>query len=292
MKEHLYPSQKNQHMLDVHTNVLSSPTGSVWVVDTLNDSRIFDGRLTYDKGAAIIHTFRYIINNDTLFFNALKSFQNAFADSVASGADFQQHIEQFTGVEFTNEFNQWYYGAGYPIYKVEWNTSSSNLILRLSQTNSSGINGVTFTNPVDISFSRIGLPDTLVRFNVSNSSDQFFIPSLKNVSGVIAVDPQNWIINTVSSISKNTSLTDATAVEAIQQQHHIMIYPTPFMGELIIQNPEQHQGTIELFDLNGSLVSSSSLDATSIDVSYLKAGTYLARISSSAGTFNQQLIKY
>jgi aminopeptidase N len=55
MLENLYPAEKNQHMLDVHNNVMSQPDGSVWCLDSLNEGRIFSGRLTYDKGAGIIH---------------------------------------------------------------------------------------------------------------------------------------------------------------------------------------------------------------------------------------------
>ena len=292
MKEYLFPSQKAQHMMDVHSNVLSNPAGSVWVADTLNDGRIFSGRLTYDKGAGIIHTIRYIINNDSLFFNGLKSFQTKFADSVASGIDFQKHLEEYTGVEFSNEFNQWYFGEGFPIYKVEWNTTPSNLIVRLSQTNASGSSGVTFTNPVDISFSRAGLPDTTIRFNVGSASEQFFIPALKQATGVVAVDPNNWIINTVSSIGKNTNLTDAASVEAVQPEHDIKVYPTPFMDVLIVQHPEELVSNLEVFDLNGNLVLCSSAKETMLNVSHLKAGSYVVRFSDARGTVNQHLIKY
>src|SRR5690606_33758647 len=62
MLENLYPNETTSHMLDIHNNVKSNPNGSVWVQDSLNESRIFSGRLTYDKGAAIVHTFRFIMN--------------------------------------------------------------------------------------------------------------------------------------------------------------------------------------------------------------------------------------
>jgi aminopeptidase N len=53
-----------------------------------NVERIFDARLTYYKGALMLHMIRYQVNNDDLFFQSFKNFQAAFADSVATGIDF------------------------------------------------------------------------------------------------------------------------------------------------------------------------------------------------------------
>ncbi|NBO61450.1 MAG: hypothetical protein EBU82_10820, partial [Flavobacteriia bacterium] len=74
MLENLYPGQEVQNMQSVHNNVMSQPGGSVWVLDSLNEARIFSGRLTYDKGAAIVHTMRYMLNDDQLFYATLKNF--------------------------------------------------------------------------------------------------------------------------------------------------------------------------------------------------------------------------
>jgi aminopeptidase N len=92
MLENLYPAEKTQHMLDVHQNVKTQTGGSVWVLDSLNESRIFSGRLTYDKGAAIVHTIRFLINNDSLFFEGLRAFQVTFKDSTATGVDFKDFM--------------------------------------------------------------------------------------------------------------------------------------------------------------------------------------------------------
>ena len=78
MLENLYPNETTGHMNDVHNNVMSQNGGSVWCLDSLNEGRIFSGRLTYDKGAAIVHTFRFLMNDDVAFFQALKNIQTDF----------------------------------------------------------------------------------------------------------------------------------------------------------------------------------------------------------------------
>ncbi len=51
----------------VFNRVSGSPGGSVYVDDTTNVYRVFDSRLTYDKGAAVAHMLRYIAPGDAAF---------------------------------------------------------------------------------------------------------------------------------------------------------------------------------------------------------------------------------
>ena len=110
MLEHLYPTQSAQNMLNVHNSVMSQSGGSVWVLDSLNEARIFDSRLTYDKGSAIIHTMRFVVNNDSTFFNALKQYQIQYKDSVAKGLDVKTSLESASGLNLNNLFQEWYFG--------------------------------------------------------------------------------------------------------------------------------------------------------------------------------------
>lgn len=65
----LTQTEADQWMNTNHTDIMSLPNGSIYVPFTsiYDEQRIFDYRLTYQKGAAIIHTMRYIINNDMIF---------------------------------------------------------------------------------------------------------------------------------------------------------------------------------------------------------------------------------
>ncbi len=59
-------------MISTQNNVMSQSGGSVYVPPSEatpdNIWRIFSGRLSYDKGAAIIHVLRHELNDDDLFF--------------------------------------------------------------------------------------------------------------------------------------------------------------------------------------------------------------------------------
>src|SRR6202008_424072 len=117
--EHFDPTNAAANMLQAHNNVMSQLGGSVYNPDTTNVNRIFSSRLSYDKGCAIIHSLRFVINNDTLFFNGLKNFQAQYHHSTASIDDFKISMENFTGMNFGQFFTQWIYGEGYPTFNVK-----------------------------------------------------------------------------------------------------------------------------------------------------------------------------
>ena len=58
-------------------------------------------KATYDKGAAIVHSMRYMIMDDPMFFQILKDFQIEYADGTAYGVDFKNALETASGQDFT-----------------------------------------------------------------------------------------------------------------------------------------------------------------------------------------------
>jgi aminopeptidase N len=150
MWEYFYPGDELTDMQSRHDDVMSEAGGSVWVLDSLDAGAIFSGRLVYNKGAAIIHTMRFLINDDAMFFDILQTYQQTLADSTAHAADLKAIMESISGIDFTNYFNEWYYGQGYPTYSIEWNQINSSVYLQLDQITS--MPGVTpfFTNDLEV----------------------------------------------------------------------------------------------------------------------------------------------
>src|SRR5204862_1737289 len=60
--EYLDPANFQTNLNNAHNSVMGQLGGSVHFtgVDTMNNPRIFDSRLTYDKGGAIIHSLRFV----------------------------------------------------------------------------------------------------------------------------------------------------------------------------------------------------------------------------------------
>ncbi|MGZ5245176.1 MAG: M1 family metallopeptidase, partial [Bacteroidia bacterium] len=108
--EKLWPADAPIMMQNYHTYAMSRFGGSVYVTDTLVFANLYEGRLVYRKGAAIIHTLRFLVNNDAKFFAALQSYQAKFGGKNVTLADFKNHMETETSLNLDNYFRQWYYG--------------------------------------------------------------------------------------------------------------------------------------------------------------------------------------
>jgi aminopeptidase N len=272
MKEALYPAETTQHLIDIHDNIMSQPNGAVWVLDSLNESRIFDGRLTYDKGAAIVHTFRFMVNNDATFFNALKNYQTNFKDSVAVGTDVQAELEAASGLDFTEAFDQWYFGEGYPTYSTRWNVVGTDLLLEITHSTSASSITPTFTNPLEIKFARSGLADTTIRFDITSNLNQFLVPAIGTVTNISAIDPSNWIINKVGT--NNHDINFLVGLDEQIGASNIVLYPNPSNTLISIQSDQNCELTI--FSTEGKNIANHLVDGNlTVDVSAYRNGNYL-----------------
>ncbi len=266
----------DQEMLNEHNDIMSSPDGSIYVpvAQVFDENRIFDYRLTYEKGAAIIHTMRFVLNNDTLFYNVLKNFQQTYGDSVATGDDFRNMISNMSGIDFTDFFNQWYYGEGFPTYNVSWNQQGNNLNFVLNQQGSMPLITPFFKVPLEIRFSWAG-GDTIIRFD-QTVNDQAFSAVIPHTVQSLEIDPNNWIINNVGSVVTNIPITGTS----VQWQ----IGPNPANTYLNIEAPGMDLKTTDLVisDITGKSVRSITMasGAETIDISDLPAGIYYIKESS------------
>ncbi|MDB5281537.1 MAG: hypothetical protein JWO06_612, partial [Bacteroidota bacterium] len=98
------------------TSVLSNPSASGYApADTQSVLGVFgNAAVYYDKNAMTINSLRFEVNNDSLFFLGLRNYQAQFHASTAYGSDLKTVMENTTGLNLTDFFNQWYYGFGFP----------------------------------------------------------------------------------------------------------------------------------------------------------------------------------
>lgn len=138
--------------------VTSQPGGSVFVYDTTEVSRIFDGRLTYYKGAWLLHMLRHQLG-DTAFFNGILHYitDPALVYGFVHTDDLIAHLEAAADTSLTTFFNEWFYGEGYPQYRIMWNDDADGHVrIALSQESSM---------PSSVSFFHMDVPVRLKRGN-------------------------------------------------------------------------------------------------------------------------------
>lgn len=287
MLENLYPGQEIQNMQSVHNNVMSQPGGSVWVLDSLNESRIFSGRLTYDKGAAIIHTMRYMVNNDNLFLSILQNFLSDKAFGTAFGVDVRDAFTAASGIDFTAFFDEWYFGEGFPTYSVQWKQVGNDALVQISHTSSMPNVTPTFTNPIDLKFVRPGNADTTIRFNITGNSNLFQINGIGTINNSITIDPNNWVLNQNGSVTMNQVLN----LEAINEPIGMSLFPNPVQDQLTLLNVPQNS-SYRLYDMFGRMkLSGKTIQGETLSVSALSPGTYLLVLDSPEVNYRKTFVK-
>ncbi|MDR1895721.1 MAG: M1 family metallopeptidase [Prevotellaceae bacterium] len=183
-------------MKDAHSTVTlfraQNETSSVFVPKHLlnDDWRIFDMTLSYKKGAILVHHIRYMINDDKKFFGLLRGFLTKYGFSTASVADFKKFAEEYTGIDFTLFFNQWYYGAGYPVFDILYRKNRKNIEFLIEHK---GIINSTplFISDIDIKLVKSDSTDTIIRVPIRTNCD-FFSFKVSDVVDVI-IDPGYYI---------------------------------------------------------------------------------------------------
>lgn len=292
MLENLYPGDELQDMLDRHDNIMSEPDGSVWVLDSLSDGSIFSGRLVYDKGAALVHTLRFLINDDQVFYDAMKAYQTQYADSVASGIELIEVFENESGQDLSNFLEEWYFGEGYPTYSVRWNTVGSDLLLEINQTTSMPAVTPFFTNDLELRFDRSGVADTTIRFEITGTQNQFIISNASSYVNILKIDPDNWICNKTNGIVKDLNFT--AGIEDNPNKPRISVFPNPSNGPITIEMGTSGDYSLVLMDSKGSVITSREFNSwTVLDLKNEAQGTYILQVvSKDSGEKFTELIKH
>lgn len=198
----LFPTTNpSTYMGNIHTSVMSQPGGSVFVPNAslFDEGRIFSGRLSYDKGSAIIHNLRFEVQDDNLFFQSLKNYQQQYADSVATADDLKAVVEATSGKNLTDFFNQWYYGEGYPTFNMVFTMQGTDsIILQVNQTVSMPAITPFFKGLYEFKITS-AQGDTTVKAYISYDGQQVKFKYNKVPTGIV-VDPNDWVINKVGTI--------------------------------------------------------------------------------------------
>jgi len=267
-------SKANYWMYIAHNVVKEYPDGSVYIPDSLasNEDVIFDYRLQYKKGASILHTLRYEIDDYSLFFEVLRTYLSTYAFSVASSEDFKQIAEQVTGMNFTDFFNQWYYGEGYPIFYITWNQNNDTVTIISDQSTSTSITPL-FKTHFDLKLN-YATGDTIIRLFQDTNFEIYKIHIPYTITSIY-FDPNFWLIN-VHDITLNTE-------NKLNNPFSFQIYPNPAKNNIsIISNGEINlqNCSFEIYDVKGQLIKSQRLTEsnTTVDVFNLIKGVYIIKI--------------
>jgi hypothetical protein len=200
--EHKYPDNTRTRRMNEINQITALPGGSVKVDDVNNVSRIFNNRLSYNKGSHLLYMLRWILG-DQIFFNAVRNYIDdpALAFQFAKTAQLKAHLEAASGKNLTYFFDQWYVGQGYPSYALEWSQTGSTVQFKLGQTTSHSSVGF-FQLPVPVLFRNATSGQEKLVIANHTANGQLFTENLGFVAEIAVIDPDYWLITRNNTVTR------------------------------------------------------------------------------------------
>ncbi|MCK5782512.1 MAG: T9SS type A sorting domain-containing protein [Flavobacteriales bacterium] len=277
----------------LHRNIntiTSKDDGSVFVNDTTSVSRIFSGRLSYSKGAMVLHMLRWKIGDEN-FFKATKNYlkDENLAFSYAKTDDLKEHMEKVYGSNLDKFFEQWIYGEGHPSYDIQWNQIEGDrldLFIKQSQSHKSV---EFFEMPIELLLEGTDGEKKYITINVEENDFKVSQELSFKVSS-IQFDPNRWLITKDNSVSFNPNLSeDDNFIE------NYLIYFNK-NNNIEIETNQEHFSRLQftLFNSSGKVLSKRSVNGKNsylIKASDLAKGIYYLNIKSNTASNTKTLVK-
>ena len=256
--EYLYPANHNAFLQNALTNIVSDPGGSVYVYDTTVTSRIFNSRLSYNKGMYVLRMLRWVLG-DSSFFKGVRNYLNdpKLKFGFARTPDLQRHLELESGKNLQSFFQKWVYQQGYPNYHAEWWQNTNNWIeVKLNQATSHP--SVTFFEmPVKIVLQGGG--QSLTKIVDHRFSGQKFSFSAGFPVESIQIDPEIWILAKTKTSTK-------VAASTTPNELSVSPNPAPRDVQISLKNPTDKKLTIRFFNMAGQLVHQKEVETPGNDM--------------------------
>jgi len=221
---------KNWRVSSINS-ITSQTDGAVYLSDqdTTSVRRIFNGRLSYRKGAMVLHMLRKKIG-DAHFFQSLKNYlaDPNLAYGYAKTPDLIAHLEAESGESLAEFFKDWIYSQGYPSYTVTWHQPQANelkLIINQKQSH----NSVSFFEAL-VPIRVYGAGGEVVDFTLNHTTNGEALTKTINFKVTqVEFDPDSHLI------SKNNIV--SLGIQNLVLHNKIILYPNPASAEVYIQKP-------------------------------------------------------
>jgi aminopeptidase N len=276
-------TQFQSYLLSEMNYITQSAGGSVYVSNANlgNTNAIFSGRLSYAKGGYVVRMLKWVLG-ETAFYNAVKDYHNRpnLAYQYAVTDDLKNSLLQSTGKDFTEFFNDWIYGQGYPSYQIKWNqVADKSINFKVGQTRShSSVSFFEMPLPIKVT-GTLGEIEYLVLDHTLNN--QIFTKPLTFTVASVRFNYENQIITRNSTVSKDTTL----LAVADQSKRGLTIYPNPVQNEISIRGLTKNQ-PYEIYSIEGKLIRSGMISSkNTINVNKISKGVYLLKLNGESIKF-------
>ncbi|MCF8230959.1 MAG: T9SS type A sorting domain-containing protein [Bacteroidales bacterium] len=267
-------------------HITSQPGGSVYVDDISDRDRIFDARLSYHKGAYLLHMLRWILG-DEAFFEAVRNYlaDPAVKYGYADNEDLIYHLEQQGDTTLNEFFQDWYYGQGYPSYHVVAEPMDDGVIEVHIDQEQSHSSVDFFEMPVPVRF-KDASHDTMLVFDHTENG-QVFQARLGFTPDSIFCDPEYKLIS-----ADNSVLLGVNSIDSLTSR--LEISPNPVENTLFVKAGERIK-KLEIFTVEGKKVLNHQVKKrkqVSLSVESLPSGIYVLKTwTGSKAILSRKFIK-
>jgi aminopeptidase N len=296
---------ESTYWINWRTTTLNDATrltnGSVFVDDTTSVGRIFNGTLSYNKGARVLHNLRFKLG-DSAFFAGIRRYQNdvALTYGFARTADLIRNLEVVSGQNLREFFNDYIYGQGYPSFDVT--VCQGDVLSQIGGTikqTQSHPSVSFFETPVPLKLiNKQSGKDTTIVVNVTRNNFTFGNVKLPLNFGFvdsIVFDPELWLF------SKNNRAIATTCVstQEIDNQWITRLTPNPATHNLTVnfKAEKAEKISIEIVNKLGQMVLKNTVDAnygdnsTTLNINDLPSGFYVLKLSTATKIGTQKFVK-
>jgi aminopeptidase N len=169
----------------------NNPTHTI-IHNNLSDMSKVTSSHTYQKGAWTLHMLRTWIGNDA-FQKGIQNYYKRYINGTATTKDFQFEMEQVSGLDLNDFFQQWLRQGGKLVLNGGWkyNKATKAISIDLAQLPK---DNVTFSVPVEIGIYKKGqLVPEIKKINITPSTTQFSIPFDVEPEQVV-IDPRTVLL--------------------------------------------------------------------------------------------------
>ena len=262
-------------------HITSQPGGSVLVTDTTSIPRLFDSRLTYAKGAYVLHMLRWVCGDDA-FFEGVNNYLNdpEIRNRSALTSQLIEHLETAAGISLSEFMEDWYVGEGFPTYQLVWTQDINGQVNAMLDQTTSHPSVDFFEMPVPIRFEADGQMETVI-LDHAFSGQTFSFP-LPFQASAAQLDPELWIVSGQNLVLK-------VPMAAFNDRESPLLYPNPASADAWMHVGTRINGNVDLevIDALGRVVlqRNATVEGMRVPVpsAMLASGTYTVRLLAENG---------
>jgi aminopeptidase N len=162
------------------------------VHDNLTDMSKVTSIQTYQKGSWILHMLRGMVGTD-VFWKGIQAYYKKYKDANATTEDFKREMEEVSGLDLNDFFQQWLYTPGALKYNGNWEYDSrkKEVNIRIDQVQT---DGSFFKMPLEVGiYGPNDQKPEIKRVQLNSTSNIFTFPVATEPENIV-LDPNFWVL--------------------------------------------------------------------------------------------------